>query len=136
MTTRQSDDAPVSSRATRGDAERQSEEGSPDSVTGPIASLIRQIGIDRVYGTPITQGETTVVPVADVRTGFGFGRGQDAGSGGGEGGGGGAGLRLSPRGYLHITPDGVRYRPIYDLSTILLGGAFAGWLLYRLLSRD
>lgn len=104
------------------------------NVTGPIESVIRQIGIDKVYGTPITQGDTTVVPVAELRTGFGFGSGHDS-AGGEEGGGGGAGLRLTPRGYIHITTDGVEYRPIYDLRTFVVGGAFLGWLLYRLLAQ-
>jgi len=98
--------------------------------------MIRQIGIEKVYGSPITQGDTTVVPVAEVRSGFGFGSGygNDAAEKG-AGGGGGAGLRMTPRGYLHISPDGVRYRPIYDVKTFVVGGAFVGWLLYRLFSR-
>jgi hypothetical protein len=102
------------------------------SVTAPIESIIRQIGIDKAYGTPITKGETTVVPVAELRTGFGFGSGPAAAE---TGGGGGAGLRMIPRGYIEITADGVRYRSISALKTFAVGGAFLGWLLYRLLSR-
>jgi len=101
-------------------------------VTGPIESIIRQIGIDKVYGTPITKGDTTVVPVAELRTGFGFGSGHEARE---SGAGGGAGLRMIPRGYIQVTTDGVEYRPIYDLKTFVVGGAFVGWLLYRFFSR-
>jgi hypothetical protein len=119
--------SPRRPREDRGDAS-----ASTRAVTGPIESVIRQIGIDKVFGTPITKGGTTVVPVAELRVGFGFGSGRDAAE---EGGGGGAGLRMVPRGYIKVTADGVEYRPIYDLKTVAVGGAFVGWLLYRLLSR-
>lgn len=133
MESRQNKDAPLASAATRSTPIRGKQSQPLDSVTGPVKSLIRQIGIDKVYGSPITQGEITVIPVADLRTGFGFGGGRDVQAG--DGAGGGAGLRLTPRGYLEITPEEVRYRPIYDVSTVVLGGAFLGWLLYRFLSR-
>lgn len=35
-------------------------------------------------------------------------------------GGRGAGLRLTPRGDLEITPEGVRYRPLCDLNSVLI----------------
>jgi uncharacterized spore protein YtfJ len=127
------EDASPSTRSPRRPREdREDASGATRAVTGPIESIIRQIGIDKVFGTPITKGETTVMPVAELRTGFGFGSGHDAAE---EGGGGGAGLRMIPRGYIEVRPDGVEYRPIYDLKTFVVGGAFVGWLLYRLLSR-
>jgi len=133
MTRPRNEESPVSSLESRPPRKEQDVDAEETrAVTGPIESLLRQIGIDKVYGTPITQGETTVIPVAELRTGFGFGSGHDAEE---EGRGGGAGLRMMPRGYLHITPEGVRYRPIYNLKTFVVGGAFVGWLLYRLLSR-
>jgi uncharacterized spore protein YtfJ len=106
-----------------------------DAVTGPIESLVRTIGIDTVYGAPVTKGRTTVVPVAEVRTGFGFGRDPASEAQIGGGGGGGAGLRITPRGYLEITTEGVRYRPIYSYTPFVAGGALLGGLLYRLLAR-
>jgi hypothetical protein len=133
MARSRTDDAPSAARPSHSPPEERAE--APDAtrtVTGPIESIIRQIGIDKVYGTPITKGNTTVVPVAELRTGFGFGGGQDAAE---HGGGGGAGLRMIPRGYIQMTDDGVEYRPIYDLKTFVVGGAFVGWLVYRLLSR-
>lgn len=130
-------ESPVSPIDSRSEAEETTTHEDPAHlVTGPIESMIRQIGIDKVYGTPITEGETTVVPVAELRTGFGFGSGTgDETEHEGGGGGGGAGLRITPRGYLQITSDGVRYRPIYDPKLFVVGGAFVGWLVYRLLSR-
>lgn len=134
MSILRNENTPVSPVGSRASADAQeSEQTATSAVTGPIESMIRKIGIDKVYGSPITEGETTIIPVADLRTGFGFGGGQEAETGGGSGGG--AGLRVTPRGYLEITPDGVRYRPIYDISTVVIGGAFVGWLLTRLLSR-
>lgn len=134
MSTLRNENAPVSPVESRASEDSQeAEHPVASTVTGPIESMIRKIGIDKVYGSPITEGETTVIPVADLRTGFGFGGGQEAETGGGSGGG--AGLRLTPRGYLEITPEGVRYRPIYNISTVVIGGAFVGWLLTRLLSR-
>jgi uncharacterized spore protein YtfJ len=70
--------------------------------------------------------------VAEVRTGFGVGGGPDAAD---AGRGGGAGLRITPRGYLEITGDGARYRPIYSYTPFVVGGAVLAGLLYRLLSR-
>jgi hypothetical protein len=127
------EDAQTSARSFHPSREERTDDADATrAVTGPIESVIQQIGIDKVYGTPITKGETTVVPVAELRVGFGFGSGHDSAE---QGGGGGAGLRMIPRGYLQVTTDGVEYRPIYDLKPFVVGGAFIGWLLYRLLSR-
>jgi len=136
MTTRRDTDANTIPREPRTEpTDRDADRGSIEAVTAPIESLLRTVGIDKVYGTPITQGDTTVVPVADVRTGFGFGGGAAPEAPNESGGGGGAGLRMTPRGYLEITSEGVRYRPIYSYTPFVAGGAFLGWLLYRLLSR-
>lgn len=133
MDTLRNDSSPRSSSAAQPASATNDEQSSPrPDVTGPIDTLLRHVGIETVYGAPITAGETTVVPVAELRTGFGYGTGSSPDD---TGGGGGAGLRITPRGYLHVTPDGVRYRPIYDVRTLVAGGAVAGWLLYRLLSR-
>ena len=133
MSRPRTDDAQTAARNRRPPREERSGDAEMTrAVTGPIESVIHQIGLDNVYGTPITNGTTTVVPVAELRTGFGFGRGREAAE---EGGGGGAGLRMSPRGYIEITPEGAEYRPIYGLKSVVVGGAFIGWLLYRLFSR-
>lgn len=130
MTTRRTEEASRPSRAQRPSADRDPDRASIGSITGPIESLVRTIGVDNVYGAPVTQGDTTVVPVAEMRTGFGVGGGPDTADTGG-----GAGLRMTPRGYLEITNDGARYRPIYSYTPFVVGGAVLGGLLYRLLSR-
>ncbi|MEF8796933.1 MAG: spore germination protein GerW family protein, partial [Salinivenus sp.] len=128
MTTRQTEEASRPPRAQHPSADRNPDRASTSSVTDPIESLVRTIGIDNVYGPPVTQGDTTVVPVAEVRTGFGVGSGPDAADTGG-----GAGLRITPRGYLEITDDGARYQPIYSYTPFVVGAAVLGGLLYRLL---
>lgn len=80
-------------------------------ITRPFERLVERLGPNAVFGAPIRTGDTTVIPVAEVRTGFGFGSGHDADEKG-DGGGGGAGMRVTPRGYIVITEEDVRYRPI------------------------
>ena len=49
---------------------------------GPIAELLeRSLSIRHVYGEPVQQGDTTVIPVAKVAYGFGGGGGQGPGRG-------------------------------------------------------
>lgn len=111
--------------------------------TTPIEQFIDRIGVNKIFGTPTTQGDTTIIPVAQVEFGFGFGGGYGAGNSiqssgeegvneaanldkGGEGGGtgGGAGGRSTPRGYIHIGPEEVKYTPIMDETRIPLAGIF------------
>lgn len=129
METRRDQDRPFSSRSSR-----RSTAEAPADVPTPIEAIIRQIGLDKVYGTPITQGDTTIVPVAEVRTGFGYGQGHDPDHEEG-GSGGGAGMRLTPRGYIEMTEEGVQYRPIFSYTPLVVGGGFLAWLLYRFVSR-
>ena len=129
METRREQNSPISSRSPR-----RSTTEAPADVTTPIEAIIRQSGLDKVYGTPITQGDTTIVPVAEVRTGFGYGEGHDPDHEEG-GSGGGAGVRLTPRGFIEMTDEGVRYRPIFSYTPLVVGGGFLAWLLYRFVSR-
>lgn len=119
--------APVSSLPS----EARDRHDRTTTITDPVKALIERIGIDAVYGTPVASGDATVIPVAELRTGFGYGAGPDDSDE--AGGGGGAGLRMTPRGFIEMTSDGVRYRPIYDLRTVILGGAVLGWVVARLL---
>lgn len=101
--------------------------------TAPIARLIDSIGVKSVFGEPKKESGSVIIPVAQVEYGFGYGGGfgsaageedesdgnaLEAGSreepGEGGGGGGGAAGRATPRGYIRITPDEVRYEPISD----------------------
>lgn len=122
--------------------------------TVPIEQMLTKLSADTVFGTPTTQGETVVIPVAQV--GFGFGYGGSYGSGYGQrvnaakpgdetnpqamtqdkanegaSGGGGAGGRVTPLGYLRITPQGVQFDPIVDPTRIpLLALLMAAWSVF------
>lgn len=71
-----------------------------------------------IYGEPITAGNVTVVPVAEVRFGFGGGGGGGSGEdtsgegGSGYGGGGGGGGGVEPVGFIEITDAGSRWVPV------------------------
>jgi uncharacterized spore protein YtfJ len=122
-------------------------------ILKPIEDMLDRVGVDHVFGQPITEGDTVVIPVADVTLGFGYGFGEGTGPktpgteeagegapgepgasqavGSGSGGGGGAGGRAKARGFIRIKPDGVVYEPIMDQSRIALAGiCLSGWIVF------
>jgi uncharacterized spore protein YtfJ len=106
--------------------------------TAPIEQMLTKLGADAVFGKPTMEGDVTIIPVVQVAYGFGYGsgygrgpNGEAAGTGGaqtpaqgGEGGGsgGGAGGRATPRGFVRITPQEVKYEPIIDETRVPLAG--------------
>ena len=87
----------------------------------------------KVFGEPVRQGETTVIPAAEVITGmgfgFGFGRGSESGreprqEGGG--GGGGGSVLARPVAVVVASADGVRVEPVIDLTKVALAAITAG----------
>jgi uncharacterized spore protein YtfJ len=79
-----------------------------------------------VYGRPIRQGDTTIIPAAEVTVVTGFGAGIGLGGGmqneggaanGGAGGGGGT-TSARPVAVIVASPDGVRVEPVLDLTKI------------------
>ena len=115
----------------------------------PLSTFFeRNLSIRHVYGEPVHQGETTIIPVAKVAYGFGAGGGQRPGvrvagvdgrpetEAGPEirGGGGGGGARLSPVGALEIGPWGTRFIRYDELPRLLVAVAFGlvvGWVASR-----
>ena len=108
----------------------------------PIADLLeRSLSIRHVYGEPIRDGDTTVVPVARLSVGFGAGGGrspaslEDAdGPQRSEGAGGGGGASMRPVGVLEIGPGGTRFIRFDPWRPWLAAGAlaiFGAWLLAR-----
>ena len=118
---------------------------------GPITELLeRSLSIRHVYGEPVQQGDTTVIPVAKVAYGFGGGGGQGPGRGrthiaedtpsleesrtDARGSGGGGGVRMTPVGALKIGPLGtrfVRFHPLGEWLGAAAVGLLAGWILAR-----
>ena len=106
-------------------------------ATQPIERMLERLSADTVFGEATTQGDVTVIPVAEIGTGFGYGFGWGQGpgetleTGEGGGGGGGAGGRARPVGYIRITPNGVTFQPINDETRIALAGiAMGAWAVF------
>ncbi|HEY2735009.1 MAG TPA: spore germination protein GerW family protein, partial [Polyangiales bacterium] len=80
-----------------------------------IESLASQIGAHAdaraLFGTPVTHGNITIVPVARVVAGFGAGArqgGEETAAGSDIGGGGG--YAAVPLGFIEISEDGARFQ--------------------------
>lgn len=106
-------------------------------VAQPIERMLERLSVNNVFGEPTTEGDVTVIPVAEVGTGFGYGfgwgqsTGEAAEAGEGGGGGGGAAGRARPVGFIRITPDDVTFQPINDETRIALAGiAMGAWAVF------
>jgi uncharacterized spore protein YtfJ len=113
--------------------------------TKPLEQLMGDLGVHRVFGEPTREQDAVVIPVAQVVFGFGYGGGYGAGpakpsraesageetEGGSEGGGAGAGGRATPRGYIRITSEGVKYEPIQNEAVIPVAGiVMVAWSMF------
>jgi len=107
------------------------------SASEQIEQLLDKLTVNAVFGQPIQEGDVTLIPVADVVVGFGFGSGQspadevddETENRTGEGGAGGG--KATPRGYIKITQDGVRFESTLDANWIPLAGiAMSAWSVF------
>jgi uncharacterized spore protein YtfJ len=81
-----------------------------------------------VFGEPVTAGEYTVITASEVAAGGGFGTGiglgpagsQSSEASGGGGTGGGGGSSGWPVAVIVIGPDGVRVKPVVDMTKVAL----------------
>ena len=98
-----------------------------NTIQTTMDKFLSVASVEAVYGTPASQGETVVIPAAEVLSiaGFGLGAGgssragddsEDAGSG--TGGGGGGHVLARPVAAIVISPTGVRIEPIVDVTKI------------------
>ncbi|MEZ4733223.1 MAG: spore germination protein GerW family protein [Caldilineaceae bacterium] len=110
----------------------------------PIQEMLQKLGATTVFGEPMSENGIVVIPVAEVTFGFGYGSGYgrsseestaatqpapEANEGGGSGAG--AGGRSTPRGFIRITPDEVKYDPITDEARIPLAGILmVAWIVF------
>jgi uncharacterized spore protein YtfJ len=108
-------------------------------------SLHAVASVEAVYGTPVKQRDTLIIPAAEVVAFSGFGVGQgfggpenggSAAGGAGGGGGGGGSAHARPVAVIIVSPEGVRVEPVFDLTKIALAGvtlaAFTMGMLARL----
>jgi len=117
-----------------------------------ITRLTEVAGPNAVFGAPITQGDTTIIPCCRVSVGLGFGggggtapaRAEDADGGAsaeqaststGEGVGGGGGSQGRPVAAIILTPGGVQIRPIVDVTRVAFAGMATAVALALLIGR-
>jgi uncharacterized spore protein YtfJ len=93
-------------------------------VLDALREVVDNVTVGKVFGTPITQGETIVLPVAKIGGGAGGGSGTGPGEQGQENGGTGGGLGVSakPLGVFVLRDGKVGWRPAIDVNKIIVGG--------------
>lgn len=102
---------------------------SLNTMQTTLDKFLSAANVKAVYGPPVSQGENTIIPAAEVLSIVGFGLGSGGGSQGpaenentGSGGGGGGGGRVlaRPVAAIVISPAGVHIEPIVDVTKIAL----------------
>ncbi len=107
-----------------------------------LTSIPERANAAACFGEPVTSGDRTAIPVAQVSysIGFGYGSGGERPSEngpvslGGGGGGGGSG-RSRAIAVIEVSPDGVQVLPIHDHTSITLAGITLGGTAIALVSR-
>ena len=88
-----------------------------DPTEQALSKLVITASADAVFGEPVVNGNTTVIPCSEVVLGMGMGSGggrvDENGNQTGSGSGGGGGARGRPVAAIIITQDGVRVEPIF-----------------------
>ena len=97
----------------------------PSEAVSELSKMPERTGAQSCFGMPVSAGERTVIPVAEVTYGFGFGWGsgggeQDEGDDFGSGGAGGGGSRARGVAVIEVSPDGVAIHPVRDRTAIQL----------------
>ena len=97
----------------------------PSEAVSELSKMPERTGAQSCFGMPVSAGERTVIPVAEVTYGFGFGWGsgggeQDEGEDFGSGGAGAGGSRARGVAVIEVSPDGVAIHPVRDRTAIQL----------------
>ena len=109
-------------------------------VLGSLREVVGQADASKVFGTPVTQDGTVLLPVAKIGTGGGGGGGTAPAENGqpNSGTGGGFGMTAKPLGVYVLRDGQVKWLPAVDVNRIVLGGqlvAVAGLLVVRAVVR-
>ncbi len=101
-----------------------------DPTEQALSKLLIAASADAVFGEPVVNGNTTIIPCSEVVIGMGMGSGggpaDENGKSTGSGSGGGGGARSRPIAAIIITPDEVRVEPILDITKIVLASLTTG----------
>jgi len=135
------------------------DESALEVIQDTLGEFLQVGSVKAVYGEPIKEGETVIIPSAEVLAVMGFGVGSGYGKGrpegmeekeveeetdteveftgeGGGGGGGGGGRILSrPAAVVIVSPEGVRVEPVVDLTKIALAALTASGFILGMLFR-
>jgi hypothetical protein len=133
--------APLWARRTSEQGDSVSEDGARDGISDEVARRIGVLSgaeqvsraIERAAGGEGAVGDQAVIPLLETYATGGFGGGAGggpAGEGGGGGGGGGMG-RSRTIAVAVVGPDGVKIRPVVDVTALALpaAGAIAALLI-------
>lgn len=114
-----------------------------DMIEVTLEKFLDTANVNMVYGEPVQNGDTTIIPCAETFTALGFGAGAGGGSsarkeeeagtqaetrsiqpardsGGGGGGGGGGRTFARPVAVIVASPEGVRVEPVVDVTKVAL----------------
>ncbi len=114
---------------------------SLDMIGKAVDKFLNAADIKAVFGQEIRNGDTVVIPAAEVigvlgiAAGTGTGRDEKQNAGSGGGGGGGGRILSRPVAALVIRPDGVRVEPIVDTTKIWLGALTAAGFMTAMIAR-
>ena len=110
-----------------------------DPTEQALSKLVITASADAVFGEPVVNGNTTVIPCSEVVIGMGMGSGggpmDENGNPTGSGSGGGGGARGRPVAAIIITQDGVRVEPIFDITKIVLASLTTGTFILLWIGR-
>ena len=120
---------------------------SMNIIENTLDDFISVADVDMVYGPPIKEGDTLIIPTAEVLAvmGFGVGSGSESapneegkghqGYGEGSGGGGGGSVLSRPVAVIIASPEGVRVEPVVDATKIALAALTAAGFMAGMLFR-
>lgn len=99
--------------------------------------------VEAVFGAPIKQRDTIIIPAAEVTAVLGFGLGIASDASGeegkkvdnGAGGGGGGSSASRPVAVIISDSQGVRVEPVFDMTKIALAGITAAAFAFGMLAR-
>ena len=110
-----------------------------DATEQALSKLVITASADAVFGEPVVNGDTTVIPCSEVVIGMGMGSGggpvDENGNPTGSGSGGGGGARGRPVAAIVITQEGVRVEPIFDITKIVLASLTTGTFILLWIGR-
>ncbi len=114
---------------------------SIDSMTRTLDKFLDAAKVEAVYGAPVQNGDTVVIPAAEVFSVLGFGVGTGGGRdanhniGGGGGGGGGGRTIARPVAAVVVSPNGVWVEPIVDITKVWLAGLTTAGFMVAMIAR-